>query len=135
MSDDVSIRQSLEGGDAGGVSRPRIGTGPGEQTGMCLFGTAAGVPLEEVFRVRCGGGVDDRAGKGGALATMVAMMTGLIVEYRQLHSKAVMSRSKSAWRIRCATGPGRGGVGQCLLGRYEYGEWSSIVNALIRDVV
>ena len=75
MIDDVSIRQSLEGGDAGGVSRPRAGTGPGEQTGMCLLGTAAGVPREDVFNVRWGGGVEERSGIGGALATAAAMTT------------------------------------------------------------
>lgn len=49
------------GGEAGGVSRPRIGLGPGEHIGICLLGTAAGVPLDEVFSVRCGGGVDARS--------------------------------------------------------------------------
>jgi hypothetical protein len=41
-----------EGGEAGGVSRPRAGRGPGEHTGRCLFGMAAGVPLDDVFSVR-----------------------------------------------------------------------------------
>lgn len=73
--DDVSMRLSFEGGDAGGVSGPRTGTGPGEHTGMCLLGIAAGVPREDVFNVKCGGGVEDRPGMGGALATIVAMLT------------------------------------------------------------
>ena len=50
--DEVSMSLSLDGGEDGGVSSPRMGTGPGEHTGMCLFGTAAGVPREDVFRVR-----------------------------------------------------------------------------------
>ena len=40
---------------------------------MCLFGTAAGVPREEVLSVKCGGGVDERPGMAGALATAAAM--------------------------------------------------------------
>ena len=71
---DVSMMLSLEGGDDGGVSGVRAGTGPGEHTGMCLFGMAAGVPREDVFSVRCGGGVEDRAGMGGARATIAAMV-------------------------------------------------------------
>jgi len=63
-----------DGGDEGGVSRPCAGRGPGEQIGRCLFGIAAGVPLEEVLSVRCGGGVVGRSGMGGALATMVAII-------------------------------------------------------------
>lgn len=65
---------SLLGGDAGGVSSPAISLGPGEQMGMCLFGTAAGVPREDVFKVRCGGGVEARPGNGTTLATAAAMI-------------------------------------------------------------
>lgn len=71
--DDVSITLSFEGGDEGGVSRPRVGTGPGEHTGRCLLGMAAGVPREEVLSVRCGGGVEVRLGMAGGLATTAAM--------------------------------------------------------------
>jgi hypothetical protein len=35
---------------------------------------AVGVPLEDVFRVRCGGGVDVRLVIVGALATIVAII-------------------------------------------------------------
>ena len=76
VTDEVSMILSLVGGDAGGVTSPRSGTGPGEQTGMCLFGTATGVPRVEVFSVRCGGGVEERAGMDGALATTAAMAGG-----------------------------------------------------------
>jgi hypothetical protein len=40
------------GGLEGGVSRPLNGAGPGEQTGMCLFGMAAGVPRVDVLSIR-----------------------------------------------------------------------------------
>jgi hypothetical protein len=69
-----------EGGEAGGVSGLPVGRGPGEQMGMCLLGTAAGVPREEVLSDRCGGGVVDRAGIGGALATIVAMVLLMLQE-------------------------------------------------------
>jgi hypothetical protein len=78
--DDVSMRLSLDGGDAGGVSRPRAGTGPGEHIGKCLFGIAAGVPRVEVFSVRCGGGVLEPPGMGGARATIVAIAVVVYVE-------------------------------------------------------
>lgn len=74
VMDDISMTLSLLGGEAGGVSKPRCGTGPGEQTGICLFGTATGVPREVVLRVRCGGGVVERPGMAGALATTAAML-------------------------------------------------------------
>jgi hypothetical protein len=83
--DDVSPRLSLFGGDAGGVSGPRKGTGPGEHTGICLFGTAAGVPRVDVLSVRCGGGVVERPGMAKALATTAAMVArggGYRVEWR-----------------------------------------------------
>lgn len=73
-----SITAFFWGGEAGGVSSPVAGLGPGEQMGMCLFGTAAGVPREEVFRVRCGGGVEVRVGSVGARATMVAIIQGAL---------------------------------------------------------
>ena len=53
---------------------PVTGLGPGEQTGMCLLGMAAGVPLDDVLRVRCGGGVDVRLVIVGTLATIVAII-------------------------------------------------------------
>ena len=70
MTDDVSMRLSCRGGDAGGVA----GRPPGEQTGMCLLGMAAGVPRDEVLSERCGGGVAERPGMGGNLATAAAMV-------------------------------------------------------------
>jgi hypothetical protein len=78
--DDVSRRLSLDGGDAGGVSRPRAGTGPGGHTGICLFGIAAGVPRVEMFSVRCGGGVLERPGIKGARATIAAIASVVYVE-------------------------------------------------------
>lgn len=68
--DDASMRLSCRGGEAGGVA----GSPPGEHTGMCLLGMAAGVPRDEVFSDRCGGGVDERPGIGGNLATAAAML-------------------------------------------------------------
>lgn len=41
--------------------------------GRCLLGMAAGVPNDDVLSERWGGGVDDRPGMGGALATAAAM--------------------------------------------------------------
>jgi hypothetical protein len=67
--EDVSIRLSCRGGDAGGVA----GRPPGEHTGMCLFGMAVGVPRDDVLSDRCGGGVDER-GICGVLATAAAML-------------------------------------------------------------
>lgn len=46
--DDVSIRLSLRGGDAGGVA----GRPSGEHIGRCLLGMAAGVPKDDVLRDR-----------------------------------------------------------------------------------
>lgn len=64
---------SFTAGDEGGVSSP-LGDGePGEHTGMCLFGIAAGVPRDEVFKVRCCGGVEERVGMGSVRATTAAM--------------------------------------------------------------
>lgn len=72
--DEVSMTVSFVGGEAGGVSRPRAGTGPGEHTGMCLLGTGTGAPRDEAFKRRCGGGVDERPGMCGALATTAAIV-------------------------------------------------------------
>ena len=76
MSDVVSISCDGEGGEQGGVSSWRDpGRGPGEQNGMCLFGTAAGVPRCEVLMLSCGGGVAVRAGKvAGLVAQTVALI-------------------------------------------------------------
>jgi hypothetical protein len=68
--DDVSMRLSCRGGDAGGVT----GNPPGEHTGRCLLGTATGVPRDDVLSDRCCGGVEDREGMGIALATAAAMV-------------------------------------------------------------
>jgi hypothetical protein len=68
--EDVSMRLSCRGGEAGGVA----GSPPGEHTGMCLLGTATGVPRDDVLSDRCCGGVDDREGMGIALATAAAMV-------------------------------------------------------------
>lgn len=67
------MTDSLFGGDAGGVCRPVFGVGPGEHIGMCLLGIAAGVPRDEVLRVRVGGGVEERDGMAGGLATAAAI--------------------------------------------------------------
>jgi hypothetical protein len=69
--EEVSMRLSCRGGEAGGVA----GRPPGEHIGMCLFGIAVGVPRDDVLSDRCGGGVDDREGIGNALlATAAAML-------------------------------------------------------------
>lgn len=52
VMEEVSMTDCLEGGDDGGVSRPREGAGPVGHMGICLFGTADGVPLDDVFRER-----------------------------------------------------------------------------------
>lgn len=74
--DDVSMRLSCRGGEAGGVT----GSPPGEHVGMCLLGMAVGVPRDDVLSERCGGGVVEREGMGNALlataAAMVADDTG-----------------------------------------------------------
>lgn len=72
MIDDDSTKLSCRGGEAGGVA----GRPPGEHTGMCLLGIAAGVPRDDVLSDRCGGGVDVRLGMGIALATAAAMLIG-----------------------------------------------------------
>lgn len=70
--DDVSMRLSWRGGEAGGVA----GSPPGGHIGMCLLGMGAGVPRVEVFNDRCGGGVEERLGmEEGYLATAAAMLT------------------------------------------------------------
>lgn len=62
------------GGDAGGVSSWRgEGRGPGEQWGMCLLGTAVGVPRWEVLMLRWPGGGVLRPGSGAGRASMVAI--------------------------------------------------------------
>lgn len=74
--DDVSMRLSCRGGEAGGVT----GRPPGEHVGMCLLGMAVGVPRDDVLSERCCGGVVEREGMGNALlataAAMVADDTG-----------------------------------------------------------
>jgi hypothetical protein len=62
----------LDGGVEGGVVRP-VGAFPGEHSGMCLLGTAVGVPLTDVFKVICGGGVAGRLGNVGTCSTIVAI--------------------------------------------------------------
>lgn len=72
------MRFPLFGGEAGGVCRPGSGRGPGEHIGMCLFGTGAGVPREDVLSVREGGGVEERSGRGGGSATAAAINGAVI---------------------------------------------------------
>ena len=85
VMDEVSMRLSCRGGDAGGVA----GKPPGEHTGMCLLGTAEGVPRDEVLSDRCGGGVDERAGTGNALATAAAILASQIIDGVQLKARNV----------------------------------------------
>ena len=68
----VSICWEGVGGEAGGTSRR--GRGPGLHQGMCLLGTAAGVPRCEVLIERCGGGVAVRSMLAGAAHTSVALI-------------------------------------------------------------
>ena len=78
MSEDVSIAYEGEGGDRGGESD--FGRGPGLQKGICLLGTAAGVPRCDVLMLRCGGGVAVRSTIAGAAQTMVALMAHICVK-------------------------------------------------------
>lgn len=80
-SDVVSSSWVEVGGDAGGVSSWRgEGRGPGEQWGMCLLGTAVGVPRWEVLMLRWPGGGVLRPGSGAGRASMVAITCVLRVE-------------------------------------------------------
>lgn len=73
--DEVSMRLSWRGGEAGGVA----GKPPGEHGGMCLLGMAAGVPRDEVLSNRCGGGVAERAMRSGR-ATAAAMVAVQVLD-------------------------------------------------------
>jgi hypothetical protein len=65
------------GGEAGGVSSWRgVGCGPGEQYGMCLFGTAVWAFRCEVLMLRWPGGGVLRPGSGAGRARMVAIRCG-----------------------------------------------------------
>lgn len=73
-SDVVSSSGVEVGVDAGGVSSWRgEGRGPGEQWGICLLGTAVGVPRWEVLMLRWPGGGVLRPGSGAGRASMVAI--------------------------------------------------------------
>jgi hypothetical protein len=78
VSEDVSIASEGEGGDSGGESA--FGRGPGLQKGICLLGTAAGVPRCDVLMLRCGGGVAVRSTIAGAARTTVALMAHICVK-------------------------------------------------------
>lgn len=69
---------------------PDVGPLPGEHMGRCLFGMAAGVPLVDVFSVRCGGGVLVRLWRAGACSTRVAMIYngGEVFEPAKIQSKS-----------------------------------------------
>ena len=83
MIDEVSMRLSCRGGEAGGVA----GSPPGEHIGMCLLGIAVGTPREEVLSDRCGGGVDVRCGMGTeALATAAVILAVGKLERGHEHS-------------------------------------------------
>lgn len=73
----IDVSRVGESGVASGVSGCREpGRGPGEQNGMCLFGTAAGVPRCDVLMLRCGGGVAVRLGARVVVVhTAVAIIT------------------------------------------------------------
>jgi hypothetical protein len=85
--DDVSMRLSCRGGEAGGVA----GSPPGEHTGMCLLGMAVGAPRDVVLSDRCCGGVGDREGMAIALlATAAAMLASdTSDDYVQLKARNV----------------------------------------------
>jgi hypothetical protein len=68
--EEVSMRLSCRGGEAGGVS----GSPPGEQVGICLLGMATGVPRVDVLSDRSCGGVEEREGIGNALLATAAAM-------------------------------------------------------------
>lgn len=75
------MREVRAGADCGesGVSGCRnAGRGPGEQKGMCLLGTAAGVPRWEVLMLRWGGGVAVRLGTVAARVVQTAVAITLV---------------------------------------------------------
>jgi hypothetical protein len=83
--EDVSIRLSCRGGDAGGVA----GSPPGEHTGMCLLGMAVGVPRDDVLIDRVGGGVSERLGMSGGLATAAAIFASERSRYNSVKASSV----------------------------------------------
>lgn len=68
--EDVSIKPSSRGGEAGGVA----GMPPGEHTGRCLLGIAVGGLRGDELRDRCADEVELWLSIGGALATAAAML-------------------------------------------------------------
>lgn len=102
--DDVSIRLSCRGGEAGGVT----GMPPGEHIGICLLGIAAGVPRDDVLMDMCGGGVAERAGMSGGRATAAAMVAS---ECRQ--DGAMEARDKC--RLSTSDVEASVGLGKCVL--------------------
>lgn len=95
---------SFTGGDDGGVSSRLGESEPGGHTGMCLFGTAAGVPREEVFKVRCGGGVEERVGIASVRATTAAMTAAGLLD------NGGVGRRHGWQRVRCRCSSGVGGA-------------------------
>jgi hypothetical protein len=72
---------------------------------MCLLGIAEGVPREDVFSDRCGGGVEERPSIEGYLATAAAMLTSPRLEGQEVVEGA--QRGKKTWE-------GEGSIGQVL---------------------
>jgi len=70
--EEVSIRLSCRGGDAGGVAGNA--SPPGAHTGRCLLGIAMGVPREVLLSGSCSCGVGPRVSRSGALATAAAIL-------------------------------------------------------------
>lgn len=84
VNEDVSINCDGDGGDAGGVSRPRaVGLGPGEQNGRCLFGMGAGVPRCVVLICSCGGGVALLRLSNGRASTLADILHMSGADYRE----------------------------------------------------
>jgi hypothetical protein len=109
VMEDVSMRLSCRGGEAGGVT----GSPPGEHIGMCLLGMAAGVPRVDVLSDRCCGGVDDRVGIDIALATAAAMLAvgardvQVQLKARNVSTCAICAKRIGNWAGRCFHGSNR----------------------------
>jgi hypothetical protein len=87
--EEVSIRLSCRGGEAGGVT----GRFPVGHTGRCLFGMAEGVPRVEVLSDRCDVGVEERPGMAGARATAAAMVAARYTMFQVKGEQLIMCKA------------------------------------------
>lgn len=80
----MHARVSAEAGEVGGVASCELellGRGPGEQNGICLLGTALGVPRTDVLMEVWDVGVEERLDSTAGLAHTVAMRAFRIGRY------------------------------------------------------